>query len=118
MKKKKEIEIPKTEYIYQRYNGIITKYIVDEEYYIAVETGIANRKDTILLLGTVSESIIDLVEIEDIVFTEDFYGYSFIHIYDEEMLEALKEDVKNEVKIKSILTHEQFEQNCYTVERK
>ena len=116
MKKKKEIEIPETKYIYQRYNGIITKYIVDEEYYIAVETGIANRKDTILLLGTVSESIIDLVEIEDIVFTEDFYGYSFIHIYDEEMLEALKEDVKNEVKIKSILTHEQYEQNCCRLE--
>lgn len=113
MKKKKEIEIPKTEYIYQRYNGIITKYIVDKEYYIAVETGIANRKDTILLLGTVSKSIIDLVEIEDIVFTEDFNGYSFIHIYSKEMLEALKEDVKNEVKIKSILTHEQYEQNCF-----
>ena len=116
MKKKKEIEIQKNKHIYQRYNGIITKYIVDKEYYIAVETGIANRKDTILLLGTVSESIIDLVEIEDIVFTEDFYGYSFIHIYDEEMLEALKEDVKNEVKIKSILTHEQYEQNCCRLE--
>lgn len=116
MKKKKEIEIQKNKYIYQRYNGIITKYIVDEEYCIAVETGIANRKDTILLLGKVSENIIDLIEIEDIVFTEDFNGYSFIHIYSKEMLEALKEDVKNEVKIKSILTHEQYEQNCYRLE--
>lgn len=60
-----------------------------------------------------SKNIIDLIEVGDIVFTEDFIGYSFIHIYSEEMLEALKEDVKNEVKIKSILTHEQYEQNCY-----
>ena len=64
-------------------------------------------------MGKVSEDITDLIEIEDIIFTEDFIGYSFIHIYGEEMLEALKEDVKNEVKIKSILTHEQYEQNCY-----
>lgn len=63
MKKKKEIEIPKTQYIYQRYNGIITKYIVDETHYISVETGIANRKDTILLFGKVSENIIDLIEV-------------------------------------------------------
>ena len=116
MKKKKEI--PKNKYIYQRYNGTITKYIVDNEYYIAVGTGIAIKKNETVLLGKVVENIIDLIEIEDIVFTEDFNGYGFIHIYSKEMLEALKEDVKNEVKIKSILTHEQFEQNCYTVERK
>lgn len=44
MKKKKEIGIPKTQYIFQRYNGIITKYIINEEYYIDVETGIAMKK--------------------------------------------------------------------------
>ena len=33
-------------------------------------------------------------------------------------LEALKEDVKKDVKIKQILTHEQYMQNCYTVERR
>lgn len=44
MKKKKEIEIQKNKYIYQRYDGAITKYIVDEEYYIDVKTGIATKK--------------------------------------------------------------------------
>ena len=117
MKKKKEIEITKNKYIYQRYNGIITKYIINNEYYIDTETGIARQKDETAFLGKVSENIIDLIEVEDIVFTEDFKGYDFIHIYDEEMLEALKEDVKNEVKIKSILTHEQYEKNCFKIEQ-
>lgn len=65
-----------------------------------------------------SKNIIDLIEVGDIVFIEDFIGYSFIHIYSVEMLEALKEDVKREVKIKSILTHEQYEQNCYKIDTK
>lgn len=60
-----------------------------------------------------SRNIIDLIEVDDIVFTEDSIGYSFIHIYSVEMLEALKEDVKNEVIIKSVMTHQQYEQNCY-----
>lgn len=64
-----------------------------------------------------SKNIIDLIEVGDLVFIEDFFNYSFIHIFDETMLEALKEDIKEDVKIKSILTHEQYSQNCYTVER-
>ena len=64
-----------------------------------------------------SKNIIDLIEIGDLVFIEDFFNYRFIHIYDERMLEALKEVVKKDVKIKQILTHEQYMQNCYTVER-
>ena len=116
MKKKKEIEIPKNKYIYQRYDGIITKYIVNNEYYIAVGTGIANRKDTTLLLGTVSKNIIDLIEVGDIVFINDFAGYDFVYINDKEMLEALKEDIQNGVEIKSIMTHEQYEQNCCRLE--
>ena len=63
MKKKKEIEIPENKYIYQRYNGIITKYIVDEEYYIDVKTGIATKKDETILLGKISENIINLIEV-------------------------------------------------------
>lgn len=63
MKKKKEIEIPENKYIYQRYNGIITKYIVDGEYYIDVKTGIATKKDETILLGKISENIINLIEV-------------------------------------------------------
>ena len=113
MKKKKEIEIPKNKYIYQKYDGIITKYIIDNEYYINTQTGIASKKDTTLLLGTVSKNIIDLIEVGDIVFINDFAGYDFVYINDKEMLEALKEDIQNGVEIKSIMTHEQYEQNCY-----
>ena len=116
MKKKKEI--PKNKYIYQRYNGTITKYIVDNEYYIAVGTGIATKKDETAFLGKVAENIIDLIEVGDIVFIEDFSGYDFIYINDKEMLEALKQDVKDGVRIKSILTKELYQANCYTVERK
>lgn len=64
-----------------------------------------------------SKNIIDLIEVGDLLFINDFAYYNFIHIYDETMLEALKEDVRNGVKIKQILTHEQYMQNCYTVER-
>lgn len=118
MKKKKEIEIPKNKYIYQRYNGIITKYIVDNEYYINTQTGIASKKDETGFLGKVSENTIDLIEVGDIVFINDFVGYDFVYINDKKMLEALKEDIQNGVEIKTILTHEQYEQNCYKLERK
>lgn len=64
-----------------------------------------------------SKNLIDLIEVGDLLFINDFAYYNFIHIYDGTMLEALKEDVKNGVKIKQILTHEQYMQNCYTVER-
>lgn len=37
-----------------------------------------------------SKNIIDLIELGDIVFIEDFFGYNFIHVFDESMLEALK----------------------------
>ena len=65
-----------------------------------------------------SKNIIDLIEVGDIVFIEDFSGYDFIYINDKEMLEALKQDVKEGVRIKSILTKELYQANCYTVERK
>ena len=63
-----------------------------------------------------SFNIIDLIEVGDIVFIEDFFGYNFIHVFDESMLEALKKDVKDGIKIKTILTHEQYERNCYRLE--
>lgn len=136
MKKKKEIEIPKDKYIYQRYNGIITKYIVDNEYYIAVGTGIATKKDETVLLGKVSENIIDLIEVGDIVecVIEVVSGED-----DTEKFEVVATGVKdikgnntNEIgisgenginfipfkSVKKILTKEQFEENCYKIDTK
>ena len=78
------------------------------------------EKNTYWILDIInhSKNIIDLIEVGDIVFIEDFPGYDFIYINDKEMLEALKQDVKDGVRIKSILTKEQYTRNCYTVERK
>ena len=65
-----------------------------------------------------SNNIIDLIEIKDLVFIEETNGFcDFIYINDVEMLEALKEDVRNGIKIKEILTHEQYIQNCYKLEK-
>ena len=110
-------------YIYQRYNGIITKYIDDGDYYIGCNTGIAIEKNEHLLLGKVSENIIDLIEVEDVIkyriynisTTLETKGYLEVitDIPDEEMLQEIKND-KN-YHILEILTHEQFEANCYKV---
>lgn len=115
MKKKKEIEIPKTEYIYQRYNGIITKYIVDKEYYIAVGTGIATKKDETVLLGKVAENIIDLIEVGDFVNRERILDITGDYIHTNE---TDHNRFYLEKHIKTILTKEQYQANCYTVERK
>ena len=123
MKKKKEIEIPKDKYIYQRYNGIITKYIVDKEYYIAIGTGITTKKNETVLLGKVAENIIDLIEVGDIV-----NGYKILNIVnlansDKKVFTICKSDFKDicrvwgEEDIETILTHEQMEENQYVVKR-
>ena len=56
------------EYIYNRYDGIITTYkkIRDKEY-LCIETGLTICFDHQLLLGKTSENIIDLIESGDYV---------------------------------------------------
>ena len=114
MSKEINMNIEVGDYVRSR-NGSIGKVtkIEDDKY-------LYENKELITFIGNVvkhSKNIIDLIEVGDLVFIEDFFNYSFIHIFDETMLEALKEDIKEDVKIKSILTHEQYSQNCYTVER-
>ena len=65
-----------------------------------------------------SKDIIDLIEVGDIVHIKDVLHQDIVHIWSEDYLKALKEDLNNGIKVVEILTHEQFEQNCYTVERK
>lgn len=62
-----------------------------------------------------SEDIIDLIEKGDIVETFDVLNEDVIYIWSEEMLKALKEDIKNGIGIRRILTHEQFKTNSYKV---
>lgn len=117
MKKKKEIEIPKNKYIYQRYDGIITKYIVNNEYYIAVGTGIATKKDETVLLGKVAENIIDLIEVGDIVEVLDHDWLRVFNIDDEDILKSFIEDCEeNNWKLQGITTKEVYEQNCYKLD--
>lgn len=68
MKKKKLQELIENakqneKVIYQRYKGLITKYIYNGDYYINCNTGIAIEKKEHWLLGKVSENIIDLIKV-------------------------------------------------------
>lgn len=64
-----------------------------------------------------SKNIIDLIEVGDIVHTRDVLNEDIIYIWTEEYLKALKEDLKNGIELVDILTKEQYESNCYTVEQ-
>lgn len=65
-----------------------------------------------------SKNIINLIEVGDIVHTRDVLNEDIVYIWSEEYLKALKEDLDNGIELVEILTHEQYEENCYTVERK
>ena len=118
-KKEKLNNIPKDKYIYQRYKGIITKYIQKEEYYIDCATGIGTKIEEHLLLGKISDNITDLIEVGDIVKDKDNkYEVAFVKedkIYcndynlDDSLITLREQDIK------TILTKEQFEANCYKV---
>lgn len=133
---KKEIEqklkdIPEDKYFYQRYEGRITKYKYDGEYYIDCETGLASRKDETFLLGKVSENIIDLVEVGDFVngyrildIADSIYENSKrILIYKNQKeryerwiyIQEYNGRIRCQDDICEILTHELYEENCYRV---
>lgn len=62
-----------------------------------------------------SKNIIDLVETGDLIKTNE--EKTIIHIYDIDVLEAVKEDIEEgHFKIESIVTHEMFESIEYKVE--
>lgn len=119
---KEKIEnVHKNKYIYQRYNGLITKYIDKGDYYIGCNTGIAIEKNEHLLLGKVSENRIDLIEKDDYV-----NGYKVISVdYDvmNDTTECIELDLNSSYQynfisirqIQTILTKEQYMANCYKV---
>ena len=120
--KEKLVNIPEDKYIYQRYDGRITKYKVSGEYYINVEGGIAINKNKQLLLGKVSENLIDLVEVGDyvngrevknIAMFEGLPDYPKLIFVTERHL--IPGDTCENNDIKTILTHELYEANCYKV---
>lgn len=99
-------------YIYQRYIGIITKYIDNGDYYINCKTGIATKKDENLILGKASENIIDLIKVGDIV-----NGKEVLDIYEpiEIRVDSRYENFILVDDIKTILTKELYENNCFKV---
>lgn len=107
---KKLNNLPKNKYIYQRHEGMITKYIQKEGYYIDCATGIGTKIEEHLLLGKISYNLIDLIECGDYV-----NGIRILDITGDYVLTAeyncCKQRLNN--KIKTILTKEQYERNCF-----
>ena len=62
-----------------------------------------------------SKDITDLIEVGDIVELVDVLSQEVIYVWDKEMLEAVKQDIEEGQKLKSILTDEQFKINRYEV---
>lgn len=64
----KRIEEYKPKYIYQRYDGRIHKYeVVNDNYLVETKTGMSFDFRSHLMLGKVSENLIDLIECGDYV---------------------------------------------------
>lgn len=114
-------------YLYQRYNGKITKYewlgknIKNGNCYIDLATDMIIDKKEILLLGKVSENILELIEQDDYV-----NGYKIISIdYDvvDPHIECIELDLNNNYQynfisinqIKDILTKEEFNRRKFEV---
>ena len=62
-----------------------------------------------------SKNITDLIEVGDIVILEDEFDKSIYYMYDEDFVEATKQDVKEGETLKSILTREEFEKRKYKI---
>lgn len=110
------MEIKENEFIRTK-TGKIDKVINNNYYmsqYIECEKRIVEKENIVKH----SFNIIDLIEVGDIVKLDDeFIEYRLIDVFDESIIEGLKQDIKTGVKINSILTKEQYKRNCYTVER-
>jgi len=66
-----------------------------------------------------SKNIIDLIKVKDIIeVLDNATGENYItYIFDESMIEAVKEDIKdNHIKLLGVLTHEQFNSIAYRLE--
>lgn len=118
--KEKLANMFKDKYIYQRYDGRITKYRVSGEYYINVESGIAINKNRQMLIGKVSENLIDLAEVGDYVNGKRVFATeNRINdngekvVLSENYNEWTDDGVISNHDIKTILTHELYEASCY-----
>lgn len=102
------------EKLYNRFDGIITEYThLKDNYYISKNSGIVIDLDRVSFSGKTSKKIIDLIEVGDIVNGKLIHkidkGSNYCYLY----YGNCKTFV--DYQIKTILTKEQFEANCYKV---
>lgn len=101
-------------YIYQRYEGIIRKFIDNGEHYIECKTGISSNKNKTIMLGKVSENIIDLIEVGDYVNGEPVEKVEK-NEFDYIEITTTTEYITEDYYIKSIVTKEQFSKIEYRI---
>lgn len=64
-----------------------------------------------------SKDIIDLIEVGDIVHTRDVLNEHYYYMFDEEMVQATKETIKEGVDLVSIITKEQIKNIEYKLKK-
>ena len=109
-------------------DGYIFKIVDIDNIFIYVDKEVRYIEETNTSIDYIKKSsvvkhrkdIIDLLEVGDMLVMLDtkFNTKDYIFIDDIEMLQAVRVDLKDRCKLISILTHEQYQANCYTVERK
>lgn len=111
----KRIEEYKPKFIYQRYDGKIHKYeVVNDNYLVETKTGMSFDFRSHLILGKVSEDLIDLIQ------CGDYVNGHLVYRIDNNTTIWLESETNlycgiYETDIKSIATKEQFESISYKV---
>lgn len=115
----KRIEEYKPKYIYQRYNGEIRQFeVIDNNYLVDTKTGMSFDFRSHLMLGKVSEDLIDLIQCGDYVNgkqvsnVDKIDNINFIEWTDGDMY---KTEIENDKFIETIVTKEMMESISYKV---
>ena len=116
----KRIEEYKPKYIYQRYNGEIRQFeVIDNNYLVETKTGMSFDFRSHLMLGKVSENLIDLIKLKDIIKIHNLKGddISFwFEIFDDKTMMDFKLGLDdNEIEILEVVTKEMMESISYKV---
>lgn len=117
----KRIEEYKPKYIYQRYNGEIRQFeVIDNNYLVDTKTGMSFDFRSHLMLGKVSEDLIDLIQCGDYVNgkqvsnVDKIDNINFIEWTDGDMY---KTEIENDKFIETIVTKEMMESISYKVDK-
>ena len=111
----KRIEEYKPKYIYQRYNGEIRQFeVIDNNYLVDTKTGMSFDFRSHLMLGKVSENLIDLIQCGDYVNGEPVEKVETGLDWGREVT-TTTEYLTNEEDIETVVTKEQFESITYKV---